>query len=555
MKKFKLLSFWLLMIAALFNVKYVVMALTPKDNIIIGAEGNYVTAYTNNNYTPAKYDNVTDGNPHFPVKHYNGPSTNKNNNVYCTSGLFIEQPPEGKKCHKISWSDDKDKYVVGYLIQKLHNENASFTTEGYPQYYWSELIINSYLGTFNGMRADGTAYDLKAGVIESSTYKVLDIATYQNILNEAQTYGSTAGQVPTLTSSSSTLSFTDGNDGYYYSNGITINTSGKIEFDLPEGVTHYMESGVHKFKIDERYINNIGTTTFNIKVKSEKDYYYAQQYKCEGYQNVTPAVAYIETKSNEITLTGSVTRYAVNLGIIKTDSTGKKIIDGSKFLFQTEEQYKNKIKGETLAPGLAGVFTGALVEGVYYLTETEAPVGYNRLNGYIKITIKNNNGIGEIIVEPQKGIEIKQSNNIIRIKNTQTETKFSKISIVNQKELPGATLTILDENKEVIVDEKGNAKWEWVSGEEPHYIYGLPVGKYYLKEVKAPEGYALSEEIVAFEVKDDGSVTEVVMENALEVPVPDTLSSKSVLLLVIGMFDIALGIGILLYVKKNKITE
>ena len=53
----------------------------------------------------------------------------------------------------------------------------------------------------------------------------------------------------------------------------------------------------------------------------------------------------------------------------------------------------------------------------------------------------------------------------------------------------------------------------------------------------------------------DGKITEVIMENALEVEVPDTLSSRSVLLLFIGMFDIALGIGILLYVKKNKATE
>ena len=137
----------------------------------------------------------------------------------------------------------------------------------------------------------------------------------------------------------------------------------------------------------------------------------------------------------------------------------------------------------------------------------------------------------------------------------ETVTKFSKVSVVNQEELPGAQLRILNENKEAILDEEGNSLYEWVSGEEPHYIYGLQPGKYYLEEVISPEGYVLSNELVEFEVKNDGTITEVIMENDLEVEVPDTLSSRSILLLFIGMIDIALGIGILLYVKKNKTTE
>ena len=46
-----------------------------------------------------------------------------------------------------------------------------------------------------------------------------------------------------------------------------------------------------------------------------------------------------------------------------------------------------------------------------------------------------------------------------------------------------------------------------------------------------------------------------ILNRQLEVDVPDTLSSRSALLIVISMFDIALGIGIINYVKKNKVTE
>ena len=61
--------------------------------------------------------------------------------------------------------------------------------------------------------------------------------------------------------------------------------------------------------------------------------------------------------------------------------------------------------------------------------------------------------------------------------------------------------------------------------------------------------------MVEFEIKADGTTTEVEMKNELSVKVPDTLSARSALLIAISMFDIALGIGIITYVKKNKVEE
>ena len=40
-----------------------------------------------------------------------------------------------------------------------------------------------------------------------------------------------------------------------------------------------------------------------------------------------------------------------------------------------------------------------------------------------------------------------------------------------------------------------------------------------------------------------------------EVEVPNTLSGNSALLLATAMFDIALGIGVITYVRKNKVKE
>ena len=87
-----------------------------------------------------------------------------------------------------------------------------------------------------------------------------------------------------------------------------------------------------------------------------------------------------------------------------------------------------------------------------------------------------------------------------------TKVEISKTDIAG-KELPGAKLTILDENGEVVEI--------WTSTEEPHYIEMLPIGKYILHEESAPEGYLIAED-VEFEVKDTGEIQKVVMKDEAE---------------------------------------
>ena len=94
----------------------------------------------------------------------------------------------------------------------------------------------------------------------------------------------------------------------------------------------------------------------------------------------------------------------------------------------------------------------------------------------------------------------------IEMKDDVTKVEISKTDIAG-KELPGAKLTILDENGEVVES--------WTSTEEPHYIEMLPIGKYTLHEESAPEGYLIAED-VEFEVKDTGEIQKVVMKDEAE---------------------------------------
>ena len=118
--------------------------------------------------------------------------------------------------------------------------------------------------------------------------------------------------------------------------------------------------------------------------------------------------------------------------------------------------------------------------------------------------------------------DYKNINTSLELKlNIVTEVQISKIDATTNKELPGAHLVVKDANGKVID--------EWTSTEEVHVIKVLNPGKYTLTETIAPEGYVLSTETITFEVKNDGTVTKVVMKNYLEdKPIPVSISKRDI---------------------------
>ena len=134
-----------------------------------------------------------------------------------------------------------------------------------------------------------------------------------------------------------------------------------------------------------------------------------------------------------------------------------------------------------------------LPTGQYTLVETSAPDGY--------------------LVADSVAFEVLPTGEIqtVEMRDDFTKIQISKADIVTGTELPGATLQI--------VDESGKTVEEWVSGDEPHMIERLPVGKYTLVEVSAPEGYLVADAI-EFEVSETDEIQKVEMKDA-RAPVPD----------------------------------
>lgn len=86
-----------------------------------------------------------------------------------------------------------------------------------------------------------------------------------------------------------------------------------------------------------------------------------------------------------------------------------------------------------------------------------------------------------------------------------TKLLISKTDVTGSQEIPGAKLTILDTDDQVIES--------WVSGTEPHYIEKLPIGQYALREEKASEGYVMVNDVM-FEIADTAEIQKVTMKNA-----------------------------------------
>lgn len=153
--------------------------------------------------------------------------------------------------------------------------------------------------------------------------------------------------------------------------------------------------------------------------------------------------------------------------------------------------------------------------GEYVLKEIAAPDGYViatdikfSVDIYDNVTVEN---VDSTAVS-DNGYPL-----IVMVDDT-TKVRISKLDITTGKELPGATLQIIDEN--------GNVVEEWVSTNEPHMIEGKLIAgkKYTLKEIIAPEGYEITNEI-KFTVNADGTVTEVVMydEHTPDLETPPTV--------------------------------
>ena len=184
--------------------------------------------------------------------------------------------------------------------------------------------------------------------------------------------------------------------------------------------------------------------------------------------------------------------------ITKTEVTGTKEIEGAKMTVKDET-------GKTVDTWTSTKeehYVSGLEEGKKYtLIEETAPDGYVKAES-IEFTVSKD--------------KVNQKVNML-----DKQVSVTKTDITGTQEVPGATLTVKDED--------GNTVDTWVSGDKEHYVSGLEEGKTYtLIEENAPEGYVRAEEIT-FTVTNEKIDQEVNMFDAqVKVTKTDALTGDAV---------------------------
>lgn len=184
-----------------------------------------------------------------------------------------------------------------------------------------------------------------------------------------------------------------------------------------------------------------------------------------------------------------------NIEFKKTDGAGNglagavfklKLVEGSGTAYSTVKQMY------AISDDEGRVSFEDVPYGVYELSEAIAPEGYARSNDTCYVSIGGAVAAGKNIGSVPNSWT-----------NSRTEKEFTvkKVSADGGEPLSGAVFQVLDEDKKPI-DGKTITTLKSGSG-----TVTLPLGKYFLQETAAPEGYEPNKELIPFEVTTNGRNT------------------------------------------------
>ena len=251
----------------------------------------------------------------------------------------------------------------------------------------------------------------------------------------------------------------------------------------------------------------------------------------------------------------------------KVDSEGKVTVDGKPvervtmiddYSDHSVEISKTDVGGKELAGAQLAVVdaNGTMIDswtsstkthkvtvkpGTYTLHEDLSPVGYKVAKD---ITF-------DVDIEGKVTVNGKKVDHVVMVDEDQTyDITISKQDITNNKELPGAKLSLKDTKTNKVVE-------TWASASEAHVVTVVP-STYELSEVAAPNGYEIAEKIT-FTVERDGTITidgkkveTVIMQDQPTKPTVDTSDHNNIVFYGFAGV-ISLGLAFMMLLTRKKI--
>lgn len=248
--------------------------------------------------------------------------------------------------------------------------------------------------------------------------------------------------------------------------------------------------------IEQRVTDEKGQITFTADLPVDGKYYVKEIFAPDGFVTTEEVqeftFEYAGEDQTEVSYDFTFENQPTTVELTKTDLTTGKELPGAHL--KVTDSDGNTVD-EWTSTEESHVIKELVVGKEYTMTETKPADGYVTAES-ITFTVENT-------AEVQKH----------EMKDDVTKVQISKTDITGETEIPGAKLTVLDKDDQVVES--------WTSTEEAHYIEKLPIGKYTLREEQAPKGYLLTSD-VTFEVKDTGEIQKVAMKD-------DTAKGKVIL--------------------------
>ncbi len=177
----------------------------------------------------------------------------------------------------------------------------------------------------------------------------------------------------------------------------------------------------------------------------------------------------------------------VKLIISKTDADSGEKLQGAKFGVYTAN---DMLIHELTTDKDGTIESGNIVLGDYYFKELVAPEGYMLSDEVYSFSVTN---VGQIITFDLSNVAIKG-----RVSIAKTDDVGNSLS--------GAVYGIYDSEdnpiQELVSDENGYAESEYLS-----------YGSYYVREISAPEGYILADDIHVFDISGNDEMMELEITN------------------------------------------
>jgi len=304
------------------------------------------------------------------------------------------------------------------------------------------------------------------------------------------------------------------NDPVTMSLDLKINIFGKLEIAKKDNKGNYVPNTSFKISYNADMSNAIGTykTGNNGKVTIDnlkKGTIYIQEVSVPDHLILDKTIKSATIKPSETTTYEAKNEWKQGyIKVVKKDKESGKVVKQAGVNFDIYNSSNTKITSITTNEN--GIATSGLLDyGTYYVKETKAPNKYT-----IKVEVSENVGV----VEDGKTYEITILNT--RVKGTVTISKEdSKTGNKPQGEatLKGAVYGVYARNTiydpadnsvkyntndkvgELVTDENANAT-----------LSNLYLGEYYIKEIKASEGYTLDTATYNFELTYENQNTNVV---------------------------------------------